>query len=350
MNKLVLTNASITWADNQNLAYATKTDYEINDPLLRVEVLLNINSTIKDVPSLYASIKHRHDDSSLNSDLYIKHEPAGEIASILSLKSDWDLINTDIARKMTGIVVMTSPFEGYKSGALSTKFSWNDFKEIEGAGELVLENKKYTLTLDGRVLKFTDSYLSLNITTPLEKFRSIKGQFGISEKDKHVIAELRTPNSALGIELLFQLIKLSEFDIKFSIETPLEALERILAVAKMNPETVHLRGGWNAIDLGFIGVWRWVNFSDFEYSYRLFTPLEKYRQLGLVAKLIYSKVVDLEFSLQAADMKLGIKTLAEPKPLLLRKLPMVYPPGFPPIDPEEESEYNLDEFQTFVGM
>lgn len=98
--------------------------------------------------------------------------------------------------------------------------------------------------------------LVVNITTPIEKFRSVVGRFGLNEREKHLVAEVRYPGGTLGIEILFVVINLSDFDVKFNLATPLEALEKVMVIGKMNLENVDLRVGWDKVMLGFIGVWR----------------------------------------------------------------------------------------------
>lgn len=255
-DNLLLVNSSAVWAENQNLAIAFMGDYTILDPQFTCEIKLGINSTIKDVPTISAHLRHAHDLKKLDSDLNIKHTPLGEQTNIFSIKSIWQFDVNVKYRNVTGSIALRSPFAGYRTGAMSTKFSLSDKKQLRGAADLDIEEKKFTLSVEGHVKKFTDNMLVTNITTPIEKFRNIVGRFGISEKDRHIVAEVRGPQSALGIELLFAIISVSNFDIKFNLETPLEAFEKIMIIGKMKPETVDFRGAWNKIVLGYVGVSR----------------------------------------------------------------------------------------------
>jgi hypothetical protein len=172
----------------------------------------------------------------------------------------------------------------------------------------------------GHIKKLTDNMLVVNITTPIEKFRNVVGRFGINEYEKHVVAEVRAPNGSLGFEVLFSILSTSEFNIKFFLATPLDAFEKLLLIAKMNGDTVDFRGGWNKVALGFVGVWRMKTLTDFEYSYRIFTPLENFEENGLVARLIKRNNIDVEVSLKLAKYKLGLIVVGQPKSQLLQQL------------------------------
>lgn len=185
-----------------------------------------------------------------------------------------------------------------------------------------VENRLYSLAVEGYLKRFTDNMLAINITTPIEKFSYLNGRFGINEKDRHIVADIKTPNRSLGIELLFDFNTVSDFDIKLYLATPLEAFEKFLVLGKVKPETIHLEGAWNKLNLGFVGVWRFFNYTDFEYSYKVFTPLEKFENNGFVARLIYksNQNFDVELSLKLAQHKLGAKVFGEPKVQLINQL------------------------------
>lgn len=89
-----------------------------------------------------------------------------------------------------------------------------------------------------RFARLTDSMLVLNITTPLEKYKEIRARFGASDVERHVVAEIVYPGGTLGTEALFNVRAITDFDVKFSLCTPIEFLQRILVVAKLKPETV----------------------------------------------------------------------------------------------------------------
>lgn len=260
-NNHFLTNGSLMWANNQNLALALLADYQHVSPVLNLEFKLDLNSTIKDVPTASVLLKHFQNNKKFDTEVNIRHKVNDAIenetaASVFAIKSCWLFNFNSHYKNISGTVALHSPFQGYKSGSLSTKFSISDKRQLSGGADLEVEDKRYTLAVEGHVKKLTDNMLVANITTPIEKFKTIVGRFGINERERHIVAEIRAPTSALGIELLFAITTVSDFNIKFNLETPMEPFEKVIALAKMKPETVEFMGGWNKIVLGFVGVWR----------------------------------------------------------------------------------------------
>jgi len=179
-----------------------------------------------------------------------------EVSQTISMRSGWQFGNNLSYRNISGSVMLRTPFTGYKSGVFVTKFSLNDKREIKGVADLDIEDKKYTLAVDGHIKKLADNMLVANITTPIEKFRNIICRFGINEQRKHIVAEVRAPTGALGIEILLNIMSHHDFDVIFNLETPLEAFEKVMLIAKMKQDEIDFRGAWNKVLLGFIGVWR----------------------------------------------------------------------------------------------
>ena len=58
--------------------------------------------------------------------------------------------------------------------------------------------------------------------------------------------------------------------------------------------------------LGFTGVWRYVNVIDFEYSYKIYTPIEGFEENGIVSKLIFKEGLDFEVSIKLSQYKVCI--------------------------------------------
>lgn len=63
------------------------------------------------------------------------------------------------------------------------------------------------------------------------------------------------------------------------------------------------RVGWNSLLAGFVGVWHYVNVTDFEYSYKIYTPIEGFAENGIVVKLIFKEGLDSELSIKLAEHK-----------------------------------------------
>lgn len=318
-------NTTIVWAEIQNFAAEFYGDYELTDAQLLFELRGGLNSTIRDVPTISAYLKHSQNDSKIITDAEFKKLPFNETLQVYSVRSSWRFDNDQIYKNITGSLAMRSPYEGYQTGALVTKFSMNRNKELLGAADFELESQKYTLLVEGHIKKITDNMLVINVTTPIDNFQKLTGRFGINERDKHAVAEIRSPNVALGVEALFAISTSTDFDVKFSVETPLEPFQKLMLIAKKKPKIADFRGAFNAFLLGFTGIWRFQNITDFEYSYRAFVPLRHFEENGVVARFIKTNTFDLELTAKLAQYKVGLLLLGEPKPKLISDLGMQTP-------------------------
>lgn len=321
-NNLLLLNASMVWAEDQNLSFEAMADYEVNENLFNIEFKTALNSTINDVPTIGLHLRHRHDPKRIDTEVTIRNTATNETTNTYSVKSGWQFNINHGYHNVSGSLGFVSPYEGCTSGALVTKFSFSDKKQLKGAMDFDLEDKKFTMTVDGHLVKLTDNMLEIDITTPIDRFRKITGKFGINDKIRHLVAQVKAPTGAMGVEMLFNVISTMEFDVKFELASPFEALEKIALIALLNHDQVDFRGGWNKVNLGFVGVWRFVNIKDFEYSYRVYTPLENFEDNGVVVKFVKpDKVeVDMEVTLKLAKYKLGVALTARPKPKLVKEL------------------------------
>lgn len=135
-------------------------------------------------------------------------------------------------------MVLNSPFPGYQKGLLTSEMYFYLNNHISGLIDLDLDNKKYTLTVEGYINKITDNNLSFNVSTPVEKYKELKGRFGFSEEKRHLVAEVTTPSNLIGVELLFVLKNMSYFDIMFNLATPLDFMENALILGKLKNEEV----------------------------------------------------------------------------------------------------------------
>lgn len=317
-----LANASLEWADKQHLRLAVGSDYLNSEPELRAEFKIELNSTVSDVPTACAQFKHVHTDQQLNTKLIMELIEHGQVPTLISVVSAWKYDHVNGSRNLNGSIVLRSPVDGYRNGDLSTMFSLSEKKQIVGAANLRLEDKKFTLQMDGFVKKMLENMLEINATTPIDKYRTIYGRFGINQKNKHVVAAVRAPTGALGVEFLWDVTTISDFDVKFNIETPMKDLEKCMLIGKMKPDSIDMRGALNKNTIGFVGVWRKITIYDFEYSYKVFTPLPGYEENGFVVRnSIKSKQdFDLELSVKYHAYKLGVLLSANPKSIMLRKL------------------------------
>lgn len=150
----------------------------------------------------------------------------------------WQIRENSVSKNLTGTMTLLSPFKGFSRGILVSKIFLSNNKYVRGIADLDLDHKKFTASGEARFARLTDSMLVLNITTPLDKYKDITARFGISDVERHVVAEIVYPGGSLGTEVLFSVHSITNFDIKFSLSTPVEFLQRILVVAKLKPETV----------------------------------------------------------------------------------------------------------------
>lgn len=293
------------------------TDFEFDDPNIKCEAKLLVNSTVKEVPSIHANFKHYQDKRHYMTDVLIHHAPHQEKANIFAVKSAWQLQSNEQHNNISGSITLQTPLKGYSKGSLATKFSLSAAKALRGAADFELEEKKFTLAVDGTVKKVTDCMLTVNITTPIEKYRNIISRLGLRNRKRHFVAEVRAPGGALGIEVKFAVESMSNFDVIFNLETPIESFKKIMLIGKLCSDAIDFRGGLNKFVLGYVGVSRKVSIDDFEYSWKVYTPLDHFEESSLVVKFIRKQIFDMEIMLKFAQKKLGIIVNGKPKQKLI---------------------------------
>ncbi|XP_055389464.1 uncharacterized protein LOC129618631 [Condylostylus longicornis] len=363
-NNLILANSSMLWADNQDINVIYKSNYVADDNEMKAEINFAVNSTISDVPTMSSHFRHSQTIKRVYTDADFRYKTSSSNdLQVYSIKSDWDFDQKDNYKNITGKVSLRSPFEGYQTGNLNLKMSINDIRKIQAAASLKFEDKRFTLVLDGYIKKFNDNMLQVNITTPLPKFPTITGRFGFIERNRHAVTMLTSPGGSMGAEIMLAIDSIADFDIQFNLATPIESFQRVLLVAKLKPDTMDYRGGLNEVTLGFTGIWRYVNTTDMEYSYRVFTPLKKFEESGLVFKYLMSSE---EFLLNAygrfSTYKLGVLLNGKPFPRLITELDtkafdvqltndpefQIARPDY--IDEEEESDDDdAEELFSYIG-
>ncbi|XP_069692884.1 uncharacterized protein Apoltp isoform X2 [Periplaneta americana] len=309
-------NGSVYWQDDQNISLDFYSDYLISETDLLCELNASVVSTIPQVSSMSGSFYHKQTNKRFDTNIHVQYHPQ----QILTVKSTWEYERSTESSNLTGVVSMVSPFDGYQKGALISRVHINKDWDITGAADMNLDTRKYTLILEGHLKKLTDSMLVFNVTTPFHKYGTITGRFGYSEIQKHLVAEIKGPSGGVGIEILFSITSITDFDVKFSLETPMEFLTKALIIGKLKKDMVDFRCGWNALVLGFSGVWHYATIKDFEYNYRIYTPLEGFEENGILAKVIYKDGLDFAVGIMVSDIKLGLKISGASKHLLLKDL------------------------------
>lgn len=51
------------------------------------------------------------------------------------------------------------------------------------------------------------------------------------------------------------------------------------------------------------GSWRYESIFDLDYKYTLYTPLDGFKENGVVARVIYKNTVELELRVRVAEVK-----------------------------------------------
>lgn len=321
VDNLLSLNVDSVFAENQLISTQLFIDYLLTDQQFFCEVKTGVQSTIKDIPIVTVFFKHNQTSETVASEVLFKHRNfVSEDFRTFSIKSSFKHTFDFNHRNVSGSIKFKSPYENYTSGAMITKFSLTKDREIFGIFDMDIDTRIYTFALEGYLRKLFDNMISFNLTSPIVGFPEIIGKFGIVELKRYLIADLKTSNRSVGVEILFDFFSITDFDLKFYIATPQPA--KFLAIGKIKEDTIHLEGEWNKIKLGFRGIWRFMNNKNFEYSYMIFTPLLHFEENGLVVKLVaetFSKF-DVESSFKLGKHKLGFKAFGEPRTQLISQL------------------------------
>ncbi|XP_029160980.1 apolipophorins isoform X2 [Nylanderia fulva] len=352
----VLASSSVYWKDSQYAIAEFDASANEHEDLKEWMANCGFTSTLHSNFSwVTVNITHKMLRSqTVDTHMLIKYNPDKTIDA----RSIWHLDKeSDNVFNLTGNLHLYSPLANYRKNELKCQLrlitNWRFF----GAANLELDKRKYTGNLIGDLVLWKESKVEFNVTTPLEKFAFVRGRFGLSENNRHAVAEIITPNGPLGVEALCQLFTSAyDFNVKFMLATPIDLLQKALMVAKLNNREADFRIGYNNITAGFLGTWHYHNITDFDYSYIVLTPLEGLQECGVITKLIVVRTeaedmlnVDTEFSLRLADNKLGIKVKGGPKPPPV-KIPLKRgiisttndPDGDESTEEEEEEEEDED--------
>lgn len=317
-------NLATIWAENQNIALEFFNDYQLSEKEISCELRASVQSTLNDIPVIIANFKYNQTENDLDTNILLKHKNLKNSSDFqtFSMKSLWKRSYDTTYRNISGTIRFMSPYSNYTSGALVTKFSLTKDRSLYGVIDMDIDERLYSFGIEGYLRKVFDNMITFNVSTPIETFPSLLGKFGIIEHKKYLIADLKTPNKSLGIELLFDFESITNFDMKFYAATPQPSLEKILAIGKIKDSVMHLEGAWNKVTLGFRRVSHFKDASDFEYSYQIYTPLQHFETNGLVFKFIAQDVqnFDVEASFKLGKHKLGLKGFGEPKKHLLTQL------------------------------
>ena len=263
-NNMLHMNGSVNWQDDQNVALDIFGDYEyVDSSKMRYEFNASVLSNIPQVSSMAGSFSHKQKSKHYETNVLMEYNRSEKI----EVRSTWDILENEQWTNLTGKMHLASPFNGYRRGMLMTRMQLTKSLDIiKGVADFELDKKDYTLSLEGNLKQITESMIMLNITTPIAKYKTISGRFGFSESKKHLVADLRWIKGGVGIEILLSIISRGNFDVRFHLATPIEYLNRILLIAKLKPDSVDFRCGWNIIVIGFSGTRHYTSKTDFDYT------------------------------------------------------------------------------------
>lgn len=316
----ILASSSAHWRDSQHVMaefYASASEHK---DLKEWTANCGLISTVQSNSWVTMNVTHKVLRSqTADTHMLIKYNPD----KVIDARSVWHLDKqSDDVFNLTGNLHLHSPLMNYRKSELKCQLRLMTNWKFYGAANLDLDKRKYTGQLIGDLVRWKESKVEFNVTTPLEKFAFVRGRFGLSESNHHVVAEVVTPTGPVGVEALCQIFTAAyDFNIKLMLATPLEVLQKALLVAKLNRRDADFRIGYNNITAGFLGTWHYHNITDFDYTYIVLTPLEDFEECSVITKLIVTRTqaenmlnVDTEFSVRLADTKFGIKAKGGPKP------------------------------------
>ncbi|XP_025989321.2 uncharacterized protein LOC105195312 [Solenopsis invicta] len=343
----ILASSSAHWKDSQHVLAEFHAKASEHKDLNEWAANCGLISTVHSNSWITVNVTHKLRSQTVDTHLLIKYNPDKTIDA----RSIWHLDKqSDDVFNLTGNMHLHSPLINYQKSELKCQLRLMTNWKFFGAANFDLDKRKYTGQLIGDLVHWKESKVEFNVTTPLEKFAFVRGRFGMSESNHHVVAEIVTPSGPIGVEGLCQIFTaIHDFNVKFMLATPLEVLQKALVVAKLNRREADFRIAYNNITAGFLGTWHYHNITDFDYSYIVFTPLDGLQECGVITRLIVTHTepahmlsVDTEFTVTLAKLKLGIKAKGGPKP----------PPVKIPLKPgiissteslEEEEEYEEEE-------
>ncbi|KAF7269539.1 hypothetical protein GWI33_017432 [Rhynchophorus ferrugineus] len=306
-------NGHASWDPRQEIALHLFGDYMANIDFNSYKYICSVESTLDRIPNINTTFTHVKNGTHYNTNVHLMYNPE----FMIDVDSDWFLQSNSDFSNLTGVVKTLTPFEGLKKGIFQSKISYTKDKNLRGVAEFDLDHKKMLIDMKGRFKHLMDSMFIANVTTLDEKYQC---QFKLSKKDRHFIALLSYPTGNLGTEIILVFNDLTDFNVKFFLATPVDFIQNVLVVGKLQPEEADFRIGWNTLLLGFSGVWHYVNIIDFEYLYKIYTPIKDFEENGLVGKLIVKEGLDFEISFKLSLYKFGVKLIGKPKPKPLKEL------------------------------
>ncbi|KAL2717243.1 hypothetical protein V1478_012943 [Vespula squamosa] len=324
VQRKIIASGSAHWKDMQHVTGDFYVNAEEHDGVSEWVGNCGLTSTIHSIKWVTVNVTHKilHSQTA-DTRILIKYHPD----KVIDAWSIWHLDKeSDTVFNLTGNLHFELPLANYRKCDIKSHLRLIPDWKIIGAATMDLDKRRYTGNLLGDLRHIKESMLQLNLTTPIEKYAFIKARFGLSESNRHIVAEIVNPNGALGFEAICQLFTASyDFNVKLLLATPIDILQKSLLVAKLNKQEADFRVAYNNMTAGFQGVWYYNNITDFHYTYKLFTPIYGLQESGVTAKLMLLHTVpdeklflNTEFSVNLAEVKFGVYAKAGPKPPPLR--------------------------------
>ncbi|XP_076620317.1 apolipoprotein lipid transfer particle [Colletes latitarsis] len=333
------------WKDSQHLLAEFDGSMVDHEKVREWRADCGVTSTVHSIAWTTVNVTHKIVDSqTADTRLLIKYNPD----KVIEAWSIWYLDReSDNVFNLTGNLHLESPVTSYRKSDMRCQLQILPDWKFQGAANLDLDKRTYTAKLLGDLRRFKESTVQFNVTTPLEKFTFVRGRFGLSESNRHVVAEVVIPSGPIGFEVICQFLTAEyDFNVKLMLATPLEVLQRSLLVAKLNKQQADFRIAYNSMLAGFQGVWHYLSITNFHYSYLVFSPVQGLEEVGVVAKLIVTDIenqnrnVDTEFTVRLAEVKVGAKAKAGPKPPPVN-IPIKTPDEVASNSTKDEEDYDL---------
>ncbi|KAG5880871.1 hypothetical protein JTB14_004019 [Gonioctena quinquepunctata] len=305
----------MSWDRQQRVTVDLFGDYTSRESYFTCKYSCSIRSSTDRIPNINTTISHTQNETNFDTNLHLMYNPE----FVVGVDSQWRIDSNHEFTNLTGTLRSRTPFKGMNRAVLVSKIMTKNKKYIKGAAQLDVDHKKIDIDMEGFFKKITNCKLVINATTPGDDYQL---RYIISTERKQFIAMVNYPTGSLGTEVVFSMNNIIDFDVRFHLATPVEFLQDLIVVAKLRPEEADFRLGWNFLLLGFSGVWHYANVTDFEYSYKIYTPIEDFEENGIVGKLILKEGLDFEVSMKLSNYKLGTKLVGHPKPKPLKELGM----------------------------
>uniref|UniRef100_A0A6P7GJY7 Uncharacterized protein LOC114337760 n=1 Tax=Diabrotica virgifera virgifera TaxID=50390 RepID=A0A6P7GJY7_DIAVI len=313
LNNLYDLHGVVSWERRQRVDLSIFGDYTSLDKYFTCTYSVAVASSIDRVPNINTTISHMQNGTHFNTDLNLMYNPD----FVIGFDSKWKIEKDNAYTNLTGTVITKTPFKAFKNGFLVSKFMIKDQKSIRGGAELILDHNHIDFNVDGKFERITNCFLIVNATSARDDYQL---RLISSLAKRHFVAMVTYPSGGLGAEVLVSINSIVDFDMKLHLATPIEFLQDAVLVTKLQPEGADFRVGWNFLLLGFSGVWHYANVTDFDYSYKIYTPIEGFEENGIVGKLILKEGLDFEISIKFSYYKIGVKLLGQSKPKPLKEL------------------------------